>query len=363
MGKFVIQENAVGKNLVGNNAQPIKIEFEVSKKSMPVAPWSFGIQQRTARTDYPGSQVPTEQILGWNFTPFTLSGRLDDRYNSPGYAMETQRLIELLVQRGNPTTFSWAADGAGEILTIDGIAVEANFDVRRQWDIGYSITVSPHIRSKETTIIALPFEQPKSASQYQKDLQEKLAQLQSLSETAAELDTTLLTKGRRFADVVDQLKDLKRGIEEIVFAIQIGGTGSVPELALTVLNVSNRFFDVAKVGANLSDLLKDANSNDDLMYITNAAKAMDYDFWAKETAFVARSMIFFGIDNATTLKKQAEPDAKRLYRPKAGESLYGISNRFYGNPHSWNVIAERNKLSDFILTGDELLVIPDVARR
>jgi nucleoid-associated protein YgaU len=58
----------------------------------------------------------------------------------------------------------------------------------------------------------------------------------------------------------------------------------------------------------------------------------------------------------------AKGSTRALYRPRAGESLYAISNQFYGTPHQWRQIAEVNGLYGMTLTGEELLTIPAAAR-
>ena len=353
MANFVIQEVGTGKALKGNNAKPIRLELTVTGKSMPFRPWKFGVTQRTIRTDYPGSTTPTEQILGWNFDEFSLEGRLDDKYNTPGFAAETQKTMELLVQRGNPVSMTWTN------WTVSGVITNIEFDVRREWDIGYKITFSPHTRAKDPATAQDKSSGRKSASNMQKEINEQYEAMDDLAK-AAPLGSIL---GTRVGDVVDQLNDMKRQVEEIAFAIETGNFGDPLSAGINILTIAGMFSKVATIGGNITGLLSDAKSSDDLSYLTDAQKTLDFDYWAKQTAWVARQATFFGITNATAVKKLESPDAKRIYRPQVGESMYGISNKFYGTPHNWRIIAERNKISDFILTGDEILVIPDAVTK
>jgi hypothetical protein len=48
---------------------------------------------------------------------------------------------------------------------------------------------------------------------------------------------------------------------------------------------------------------------------------------------------------------------------RQGESLYAISRKFYGTPHAWRLIYDRNHLTSVTLTGDEILIIPERGRR
>ena len=61
---------------------------------------------------------------------------------------------------------------------------------------------------------------------------------------------------------------------------------------------------------------------------------------------------------------RAKPNLIALYSPKAGEHLMKIANKFYANPLNWKRIATRNSLgSSLILTGEELLIIPEAVAR
>src|SRR5262249_14467652 len=73
---------------------------------------------------------------------------------------------------------------------------------------------------------------------------------------------------------------------------------------------------------------------------------------------VARQLIVRAQQAVDDLQSVISPDAQALYQPRAKESLYGISDRFYGTPHRWREIADKNGLNYFVLTGSELLVIP-----
>lgn len=348
---FVIVEDASGKNTIGNNAKGVVLEFTVVNKSMPLQPWAFGIQQRTVRTDYPGGSLPTEQVLGWNFTPFTVEGVWQDKYNYDGYAIDTWKKFELLVQRGNPVTITWGT------FTISGLITDADFEVKRQAHIGYKFTLSPHTRSKDKKIGKAS--ERKSARTMESEQQEILDLIDELNKNAP----LGFIAGNLVQDVVDKAKDMKRTIEEIQFAIETGFSGDAFSSSLTVLNLAGQFGKVATIGADMAGLVKLTSSANDLIYFTDAAKTLDFDYWHKQAAYVARTAVFFGLTNAASIKKQAEPDAKRLYRPAAGESMYAVSNKFYGTPHNWRFISERNNLDTFVMTGDELLVIPDIAKR
>ena len=74
---------------------------------------------------------------------------------------------------------------------------------------------------------------------------------------------------------------------------------------------------------------------------------------------VGRVLLGSSLAGAADMDERQSPHAERLYRPLAGESLYAISRKFYATPHAWHLIAQRNNLTVFEMTGEELLIIPE----
>jgi nucleoid-associated protein YgaU len=92
--------------------------------------------------------------------------------------------------------------------------------------------------------------------------------------------------------------------------------------------------------------------------VLQAAPTLALEAWARGLAYQARVMVNLAWRAAQDLSARVDPDALALYRPKAGESLYSISIRFYQTPNRWRDIYERNRLRTFTLSGLETLVIP-----
>lgn len=93
--------------------------------------------------------------------------------------------------------------------------------------------------------------------------------------------------------------------------------------------------------------------------VATAMGVLDFEDWSRSLRFMARIAMGQAHNGNLASTQRAQPDAKRLYRPNAGESLYQISRKFYGTPHAWRLIYERNSLSSFQLTGSETLIIPE----
>jgi len=90
-----------------------------------------------------------------------------------------------------------------------------------------------------------------------------------------------------------------------------------------------------------------------------AASVLDFEDWSRSLRYTARVTAGSSIDGDAAATEHAEPNAVRLYRPQAGEHLYAIARKFYGTPHAWKLIYERNSLHTFVMAGSETLIIPE----
>jgi hypothetical protein len=147
----VVELRKVGGASGRTSLQPTGVSFAWSADdhAIPRGPWVFGVKQRTVREDYPGSENPSEQILGWNYEPFTLTGVWDDRYGGENFALNTWLGFEALTKRGNPVRLSF------ERVTITGVITSVQFSYKRADLIEYQFTVSPHFRTPDETVLDL----------------------------------------------------------------------------------------------------------------------------------------------------------------------------------------------------------------
>jgi nucleoid-associated protein YgaU len=74
--------------------------------------------------------------------------------------------------------------------------------------------------------------------------------------------------------------------------------------------------------------------------------------------YYSRSLLSVANAGGDDMDERAAPDAKQLYRPSEGESLYQIARKTLGAATAWRLIADRNNLDHVIMHGDELLIIP-----
>lgn len=354
-GLFVITEL---RRTAGGTAPPLNAErFEWSSgdvmpdpakggaRAAPLGEWMLGTELVLVRTDYPGARSASVQVVTAKRKPFTWNGRWDDRYNFAGYAQAEFRRFEDMVNRGSVCRFQF------QNQVVEGVIRDFDPAYKGDWLVKYTFTVEVLQRPADNQPNRSPAG-PLTPAQRFDDTAVTVAALQEAANTvpagalggslADDVATTMATTvGSRDAlgATLDQ-RDLRPS-----------GPASLPRLA-------TQFRELGASAQQTIDALVAARSDLDVVTQT-AANVLDFEVWARSMRFNARLLLGRSIAGANDMDERASPNAERLYRPSAGESLYAISRKFYRTPHAWRLIAERNGLSDFTLTGDETLIIPE----
>lgn len=329
-----------------------RFEWDAKTKSAPRHGWEYGVVLRTNREDYPGSDEPVEQVLGAHYEPQNFRGVWDDRWAGAGFA-ENQRIeFEKMVQRGNYVRISF------ETITFTGIITGFKPTYFTSFRIGYEFNFSPHYRvqggdTRRGRILA-----PKTA-----DPVEHLLKVDTIvNDAKAALERS--PKPHVTQDLVSVVAaalgvwaDRADTINAVIDGRVLAPSGEGPN---SVARVVQGFQSMAASALALLPTLAPVRTDLNLDFEA-AIAVLAFDESMREVAFQARSLIVECYKASADLSKLFDPQARAIYRPRAGESLYGISNRFYGTPHRWRAIADRNKLRGFTLSGGEVLVIPDVS--
>ena len=352
VGTFIIRERPDIGGVLPPGGQPFRFEWTADRRNTPIQPWSMGVTQRTARTDYPGADNPTEQVLGPNFKPFTLTGRWSDKFNFGGYAIQTWRNFLAMVRRGNLCEFSFQS------LTFFGIITDFDWDYRREYDIGYSFTVSVHRRPGADPLsknIFQPLSITRDANSLAKSVQARILNDMAITESlkpsqqlVGDISATSTAQLQAMQEAADEFNAV---VEERVLETDADATLSVRR----AIAAADKVIGSAQTRINEVAGLR----SDTALSFQSALGVLDFETWSRGLSSQARLSVFESFDARQQLDRQAQPDAIALYRPFKGESLYSISNRFYRTPHNWRLIKERNRLDSSILTGTELLIIPE----
>ena len=325
-------------------------------RAIPRQAWDQGGMLRTIRTDYPGAKTPSEQVLGPNHKPQSFSGRWDDRYNFPTYARAEMRRFEAMVRRGNLVRISF------QEISYEALITDWNFSYRRDWQIGYSFTASIHDRADDYDLADRSPDTTKSATESFDEVNDLINAFVADSEKqrrtraleakmgGTAMDASKAAQASMLANrdaLADNLDQQELNVEEI------GGRAFSPYRQL-----STKFRAISDDAFGLIDDLIEVRSDVE-MTVRTALGILDFEDWSRSLRFQSHVLMGTATQGANEMDERADPDALRVDRPHEGESLYAISRRFYGTPHSWRLIADRNGLTDFELTGEELLIIPE----
>lgn len=316
-------------------------------RACPRQPWTFGGNLRTVRTDYPGARTPSEQVLGPAHAPFTLEGRFDDRYNFAGYAEREQRRFEEMCRRGNTVQIQFQNQSFVCLIT------NWSFPYKRAWEIGYSFTVSVHDRPDGVTLADRAPETVQSPTQAfdALDVAAQAMATQQNKVPAAALTTGVNTGiGAKLSALLDDVAAIGKTLDNA----QKATSGAAASFKRT----ATQFRAAAGSAFNVVDTLVTIRSDIE-MGVQQATSVLSFEDWSRSLRFHGRLVMGQSSKAARDMDSRSESKAIAMYRPQKGESLYDISRRFYGTPHSWRLIADRNHLNVINLTGNEYLIIPE----
>lgn len=320
-------------------------EWTAREYSAPRGPWKFGGEQRSVRTDYPGYDEPTEQILGPNFTPFTIKGIWDDRYMGAGNALTTYQTFEDMCWRGPMVRIEF------DTISVIGLIKKWDFEYKRADYIGYEFEVSPHTRAKKPQIAKLnagpPNPQPFNLAAYS-----------SITNAQTMLYTVPMgwMVGEIWLDAYAILTELAT-LSVLIETVISGRLFYENQDAGTIDRIMHLFASMRLKARELITLFKSSKSST-VLILTQADKVLTYDAWQRGLCWLVRLIILQCLLAEENLSRSAVPRTSNLYRPAEGESLYAISQKFYGSPDYWRDIMEANGIETTVLLGVELLVIP-----
>lgn len=316
-------------------------------RAAPLGPWTLPLHQAIVRTDYAGARRPSYQVLGPRRQPSTINGKWDDRYNFPGYAVQEMRRFEEVVKRGNVCRFSYQ----GQI--VDGIITEFEPEYVKASRINYSFTIDVSERPDEFSANRSPAG-PQTPVQRFDDVALTVAAMQETQKHAP--------AGVIAGSLVDRMRDdmtqvtldkniLGSALDQRTLRPSILPSASIPRLAQQFRVLAESSMVVVRELASVR--------SDVVCAITTGKALIDYELWSRSMRFYGRILTGRALDGAEDMDERASPNAERIYRPVEGENLYAISRKFYGTPHAWRLISERNNLTTTDLNGDELLIIPE----
>jgi len=323
-------------------------EIKVAAHAIPFRPWTFGGKLRTVRTDYAATDVPSEQVMGANHVPFTVNGRWSDKYNFAGFAEAEMRRFEKMCFRGNIVRIAFQRQ------SFDCLITEWEFNYERKWDISYSFTVSVHNRSDRAKQDDRAGNTSLGADEHFNRADVVRESLESVNKEAP----VALMSSPDASLVGAQLDTMKNTLEIIDAMIEQRQTAPTVMPVDTFQRLATKYTVLIGDAVVTANLLRTARSDNDLGAKT-ALGVLSFETWTRGTRSTARTMMAVAQQAAQEMAERSQSNAQELYRPFRGESLYHVSEEVYGTPHAWRLIADRNRLPNFILDGTELLIIPE----
>lgn len=316
-------------------------------RACPLKPWSIPGEMRNVRTNYPNTKTPSRQILGPTLGPQVFRGRWDDRYNGEGYALAEWRRFDAMFQRGNLVRIQYGP------IVYEGLIVNFTPDVQRLWDIDYQFTIDPDGKPEDNDPIRVPQTPP------------SMGALLDRFDVAVQamLDADIRAPRSHVAGTLadDITSDL---VATTVVRDELAGTIDArdfrpPEQPTDAFTRIATQFRAGRAAAYNMILRLAAVRSDLDMAAQTAMGVLEFEDWIRSLRFAARIAMGSGFAGDLAATERAEPDAVRLYRPSQGEHLYHIARKFYGTPHAWRLIYDRNALSSYIMAGTEILIIPE----
>lgn len=316
-------------------------------RACPLKPWSIGGEQRTVRTDYPGAKIPSEQVLGAVHKQHEFHGHWDDRYNGPGYALFEQRRFVAMCERGNLVRWQYGP------YVFEGIIKTWDCPVKLLSFVDYSFTTSTHRRIDQATEPRspdTPLDPTKQLDRFDVAVQAML--------DADERAPRSFVAGTLADDVTEQLVAQVNVREELAQTIDNRDILPTEHPIDAFTRIAAQFRAGRSAASAMLSRLAIVRADLDMLQNT-AVDVLNFEDWVRSVRYMTRVVLGTAIVGGRAASERSTPAPTRLYRPSQGEHLYSIARKFYGSPHAWRLIAERNRLDTFTMDGVKVLVIPE----
>jgi len=333
-------------------------EIVLNGNMMPHVPFTFGGGQRITKDFYAGHTEPVMQVLGATEDNVEIRGKFKDKTYSQNLvdegesmAYEMHKLVESFRLKANLCQFT-----LGDWVRY-GFIEKTSFEMKRLNEIDYRIELSIVGFTKPTNAKfvddskELPFDINSQLIATANYWQESFTDMPysmpfSLLNVILGLVSAIATG---LALITDFVNKVITSIENIKKAIN-----RIKGLIKSVQNQLRRFKEY--FGALVPSLVSALTTQDATPIgaeITNAQFYSSSIRGASELTALLQSLYKHFLNIIPTL-----PMARHLV--KLGDTLQGLSVRYYGTPDNWKDIFDYNKLQDTVIATGALLEIPKV---
>lgn len=331
-------------------ATPVVFRWPSSSHAAPHDVIEHALQLKTSRTENPGSDEVTEQVLAATWQPFDLVGEWNDQYGGRGFALNTYIDFARMVGRGSLVRIEI------ERLAFVGLITNFKPSYQRETAIGWAFTFSPHknelvgnarMVAPVTQVVTRPM------AAHLSDAKATVATLRTSSNRAVLVPRATLRSTINAG--LDLLLVLEQNIARLERSVSEGLTTNATR---KLLALATQFRALQQGASDLATHYKGERGADQAG-TTRPIEVLALDEHTHSTQ--AQSRVLAGrallAERDALLRAQTKPRA--VHRPFRGESLYRISERYYGTPDEWRLIYTTNHLKSKLLEGTEELVIPE----
>ena len=328
--------------------------FDLKGHLMPEVPFIFGGELRHIKEFYSGNPEPVIHILGSSEDDLVVSGRLwDKKFNSSnfgGLSARDERGVASQIEQ-ELTAFR----RRGKLLEIKlgeykmyCFMVKANFEMKNLGDMRYTLTFSlsgPNEPQRDQ-FAGTPFAVPTVANE---QLKTALA--------AFELQVTPGVVPRSISEILDEVVGSVAGVVASV-------TGFVDGIVSEAEAIQNSIFKVKGLIIHAKSTILQQHRRIGRIKMREALQDVEltarYTSWSYNTSQVSQ------MNNFQDLLSQLRASFEQFifsvpltrYMVVEGQTLQGISQKFYDTPENWKEIKDHNNIGSTDLTKGLIIEIP-----
>ena len=355
---FIVQElRRAGAGVLEDT--PVRFEWTSQSHSMPQDIVEFALHVVSVRETPPGAEEPVEQVLGIEWTPFELHGEWKDSWAGQGFAWDTFVQFARLVGRAPLVRLQL------QQLSFVAILTDLKIRYRTDFEIGYAVTVSPHVneaigqfrRAAPVTPPAIPFDSRVA------DHEEMYAGILDSFGQASSVPTGT----EDLSDALDSAKDLRGELDRSSAAasdVAIGAddTTSILDLAdrtqHKLLGLAAAFGRVAGAALETALSVQELAAGDIVAY-DDVVAMLSFEEWTRTTQ--TESVRLYGSARAAQIdaRSRAAQRIRTIYRARSGDSLERIATKYLGSPDSWRLIYDANNMDSILVVPGRDYIIPE----
>lgn len=318
------------------------------------------LQVKTVRKNIPGGNEVIEQVLSSSWQPFDITGEWDDKWankrdasivSTGSYAITTFYRLAEFVSNGPSVRVVVGS------LSFVGIITDLKIRYRRDTQIGWSATLSPH---KNENVPQTRVQEPirsQSIEKWIQDSDDHVQEIQGLFDDVSgpDDDVPVPMATPRF----DQYRGVLAEINDALDRLQgINSTGLETETTRKLLLLATTFRRLR--GACLQATLALSRLTAPLeIAFEDVLQSARFTEWVTSSTSSAWRTVGTSRSAERDVLSRASQRPRAIHRARAGESLERISLRYYGTANNWRAIYDKNNMSSLVLSGGEELLIPD----